>query len=407
MSGDACATTGEQAIPRFALRSADAGRRLDLFLVCAVASVLGNRVFLIITGYPQLGNGTLHISHAIWGALMMAIAIIFAISFLRAEQPHVHRVHRRLRLRLVHRRAGQVHHPRRQLLLPADDRADLLRVRRDVPRVPRHPAPRRSAPTRRCSTASRHSSRPPIGELSEPRRAAAMSLLDADRRRRRARAPGARAPRRRDGAARPEPNRFRAVGPIGASVVPAASTQPPLVRARRHVVVRRRRVAAARRRGVARARPRRHPRLRGVGDRHLERGRRARSSSSAWCGCRHHRLSAYRWFERGMLVQIFVTQVFEFAQQQLAGVFGLVVNIADLDGDPFDDPRRGRAGTRRAAANPVGASVDSPDDRAGEAEPRRARGQVGGPLGGRRHVPLRPHEDARPRSTPSTRRRPR
>jgi hypothetical protein len=69
-------------IPRFALRSEDAGRRLDLFLVCAVASVLGNRVFLIITGYPQIGNGTLHISHAIWGALMMAIAVIFAISFL-------------------------------------------------------------------------------------------------------------------------------------------------------------------------------------------------------------------------------------------------------------------------------------------------------------------------------------
>ncbi len=55
---------------------------LDLFLVCAVGSVIGNRVFLIITGYPQLGNGTLHISHAIWGAVMMAIAIIFAISFL-------------------------------------------------------------------------------------------------------------------------------------------------------------------------------------------------------------------------------------------------------------------------------------------------------------------------------------
>ena len=50
--------------------------------MCAVGSVIGNRVFLIITGYPQLGNGTLHISHAIWGAMMMAIAIIFAISFL-------------------------------------------------------------------------------------------------------------------------------------------------------------------------------------------------------------------------------------------------------------------------------------------------------------------------------------
>jgi hypothetical protein len=42
---------------------------------------------------------------------------------------------------------------------------------------------------------------------------------------------------------------------------------------------------------------------------------------------RHHRLSAYRWFERGILVQIFVTQVFEFAQQQLAGIFGLAFNI--------------------------------------------------------------------------------
>jgi len=42
---------------------------------------------------------------------------------------------------------------------------------------------------------------------------------------------------------------------------------------------------------------------------------------------RHHHLEAYRWFERGMLVQIFVTQVFEFAQEQLAGVFGLAFNI--------------------------------------------------------------------------------
>lgn len=68
--------------PRFAVRSADLGRRLDTFLVCAVASVIGNRVFLILTGYPQIGNSTLHISHAIWGALMMAIAVILAVTFL-------------------------------------------------------------------------------------------------------------------------------------------------------------------------------------------------------------------------------------------------------------------------------------------------------------------------------------
>jgi hypothetical protein len=42
---------------------------------------------------------------------------------------------------------------------------------------------------------------------------------------------------------------------------------------------------------------------------------------------RHGRLAAYRWFERGVLVQIFVTQVFEFAQEQLAGVLGLVFNL--------------------------------------------------------------------------------
>ena len=42
---------------------------------------------------------------------------------------------------------------------------------------------------------------------------------------------------------------------------------------------------------------------------------------------RHSRVAAYRWFERGILVQIFVTQVFEFTQQQLAGVLGLAFNL--------------------------------------------------------------------------------
>ena len=60
----------------------DAGRNLDIFFTFAVAGVLANRIFLVITGYPQLGNGTLHISHAIWGGLMMLVALIVAISSL-------------------------------------------------------------------------------------------------------------------------------------------------------------------------------------------------------------------------------------------------------------------------------------------------------------------------------------
>ena len=68
--------------PTFAVRAYDLGARCDTFLVVAVASVLGNRVFLIVTGYPQLGDGTLHISHAIWGALMLAASVVMSISFL-------------------------------------------------------------------------------------------------------------------------------------------------------------------------------------------------------------------------------------------------------------------------------------------------------------------------------------
>jgi len=68
--------------PRFAIRSANLGHNLDVFLVVAICSVIGNRTFLMITGYPQLGNGTLHISHAIWGAMMMGIAIVWSISYL-------------------------------------------------------------------------------------------------------------------------------------------------------------------------------------------------------------------------------------------------------------------------------------------------------------------------------------
>jgi hypothetical protein len=65
-----------------AVRGADVSRNLDVFLACAVAGVLGNRFFLVLTGYPQLGNGTLHISHAIWGGLMMVTAIVVALSFI-------------------------------------------------------------------------------------------------------------------------------------------------------------------------------------------------------------------------------------------------------------------------------------------------------------------------------------
>lgn len=64
------------------VRTIDLSRNLDIFLAFAVAGVLGNRFFLVATGYPQVGGGTLHISHAIWGGLMMVVAIGAAVSYI-------------------------------------------------------------------------------------------------------------------------------------------------------------------------------------------------------------------------------------------------------------------------------------------------------------------------------------
>ena len=47
---------------------------------------------------------------------------------------------------------------------------------------------------------------------------------------------------------------------------------------------------------------------------------------------RRSRLSAYRWFERALLVTIFVYEFFAFYQNQLAAVFGLVVVLITYAG---------------------------------------------------------------------------
>jgi hypothetical protein len=63
-------------------RSFDAGNYLENFLVSAVTAVLGIRLFLQMTGYPQIGGSTLHIAHMLWGGLLMLISIIILITFL-------------------------------------------------------------------------------------------------------------------------------------------------------------------------------------------------------------------------------------------------------------------------------------------------------------------------------------
>ena len=59
-----------------------AGNYLENFLVAAVAAVLGIRLFLKMTGYPQIGGSSLHIAHMLWGGLLMLVSIIILLSFL-------------------------------------------------------------------------------------------------------------------------------------------------------------------------------------------------------------------------------------------------------------------------------------------------------------------------------------
>jgi len=53
---------------------------VDVFLISAVTCLLLIRTILEATGWPQLGNDTLHIAHMLWGGLGMVVAIIVLLA---------------------------------------------------------------------------------------------------------------------------------------------------------------------------------------------------------------------------------------------------------------------------------------------------------------------------------------
>ncbi|HXV27567.1 MAG TPA: hypothetical protein VD913_01240, partial [bacterium] len=64
------------------IRKIGAENYLSLFLIAAITTILLIRLFLKMTGYPQLGNAAgLHIAHMLWGGLLMMAAIVIAFSF--------------------------------------------------------------------------------------------------------------------------------------------------------------------------------------------------------------------------------------------------------------------------------------------------------------------------------------
>lgn len=54
-------------------------RYILLSLVSFAISVIVTRTFLELTGYPKLGNATLHIAHVLWGGLLLFIASLLPL----------------------------------------------------------------------------------------------------------------------------------------------------------------------------------------------------------------------------------------------------------------------------------------------------------------------------------------
>jgi hypothetical protein len=74
--------------PEFA-RDVDGGTYLQSFLVAAVVSILTTRLYLQLTGFPRLGGGLLHIAHLLWGGLFMLVGLVLLLAVLGKRAKYV------------------------------------------------------------------------------------------------------------------------------------------------------------------------------------------------------------------------------------------------------------------------------------------------------------------------------
>ena len=69
-------------------RNADAPLLIETFFVAAVASFLGIRWFLAAAGYPRIGANGIHVAHMLWGGLLMLVALMLLLAFLDRSVAH-------------------------------------------------------------------------------------------------------------------------------------------------------------------------------------------------------------------------------------------------------------------------------------------------------------------------------
>lgn len=75
-------STGSETSKRHLLRTAYGSSYAEAFLVIAIITILVTRLYLVLTGYPQVGGATLHIAHALYGGAAMMAALLIGWLFL-------------------------------------------------------------------------------------------------------------------------------------------------------------------------------------------------------------------------------------------------------------------------------------------------------------------------------------
>ncbi|MBZ0298131.1 MAG: hypothetical protein K8J31_00210 [Anaerolineae bacterium] len=60
---------------------ASASRYVLIMVLAFATSVVATRLYLELTGYPQIGNETFHFAHALWGGLLQASALLLLFIF--------------------------------------------------------------------------------------------------------------------------------------------------------------------------------------------------------------------------------------------------------------------------------------------------------------------------------------
>jgi hypothetical protein len=62
--------------PRAIARYAYGPDGAEAFIIIAIATILITRLYLKLTGYPQVGGGDLHIAHSLYGGALMVVALL-------------------------------------------------------------------------------------------------------------------------------------------------------------------------------------------------------------------------------------------------------------------------------------------------------------------------------------------